>query len=46
VIDTSGDAPDQCLSQDEDDVFAAASGSSGFSTFLSPDTPSTSYDVH
>jgi len=46
VIDTSGDAPDQCLSQDDDDVFAAASGSSAFPTFLSSDTPSTSYDVH
>jgi hypothetical protein len=46
VIDTSGDAPDQCLSHDDDDVFAVASGSSGFSTFLSSDTPSTSCDVH
>jgi hypothetical protein len=46
VIDTSGDAPDQCLSHDDDDVFAVASGSSGSSPFLSSDTPSTSWAVH
>ncbi len=45
-IDASGDAPEQSVSQDDDDVFAVASGSSSFPTFLSSNTPSTSYDAH
>ncbi|MFN9981847.1 MAG: hypothetical protein ACK53Y_18120, partial [bacterium] len=45
-IDASGDAPEQSVSQDDDEVFAVASGSSSFPTFLSSNTPSTSYDAH
>jgi hypothetical protein len=45
-IDASGDATEQSDSQDDDDGFAVASGSSSFPTVLSHNAPSTRYDVH